>query len=211
MSGKAKNITIAILCAVIAGALGLSAYTLVNGRRSAGGPNPNVTLVAAPEQTDFEAHPDWALPEVEEVDYGENLAEGKTARQNGQAQVYNCRNALDGNRYTYWEGAPDSYPSVITIDLEEVMDLGGAQLLLSPNQIWSARTQEVEVLVSGDGEEFTSVVPRTAYTFDPLENNCAYIPLAAGTRGQYVQFSFYSNTEAKAGQVAEIEIYGPQE
>ena len=210
MSERAKNITIAILCVVIAGALGLSIYTLRSGSHP--GSNPNVTLVSAPEQTDFEEHPEWIIPEPESVDYGENLALDKKARQSSQTQVYNCKNAFDGNRYTYWEGAPDEYPGVVTVDLEAVVELGGAQLMLSPNQIWGARTQEIEVLASTDNENFTIIVPRTAYGFDPVNNgNAVYIPFDSGVQGQYIRFSFYSNTGASNGQAAEIEIYGPQE
>ena len=75
MNSKTKAITMTVLCVVIIGALGLSAYTLSRGRPS--GPNPNVTLVPAPDQVDFEEHPEWVLPEPEVIDYGENLALGK--------------------------------------------------------------------------------------------------------------------------------------
>lgn len=211
MSSKAKNIVIAVLCLVIAGALGLSAYNIANAQPVAGEPNPNAVIVAAPDQDDFEQHPDWIIEEPEVIDYGENLALGKEIGQNGQTQVYNCKNAVDGNRYTYWEGKPDAYPSEITVNLGEVMELGGAQILLSPNQIWGARTQDVEVSISDDGEVFTVAAAKTTLSFDPLENgNAAYMGFAAGARGQYVRFSFYSNTGATAGQAAEVEIYGPQ-
>lgn len=211
MSSKAKNIVIVILCLVIAGALSLSAYNIANARPASGGVNPNAVVVAAPDQDGFEEHPDWIIEEPEVIDYGENLALGKEIKQNGQTQVYHCKNAVDGNRYTYWEGKADSYPSEITVNLGEVMELGGAQVLLSPNQIWGARTQEVEVSVSDDGEAFTTAAAKTTLSFDPLENgNAVYMPFAAGTRGQYVRFSFYSNSGATAGQAAEVEIYGPQ-
>lgn len=210
MSNKRENIAIAALCVIIAGALGLSVYTLAKGPRGSAEINPNVTLVAAPDQTGFQEHPEWVAPEPEVIDYGENLALGKEVKQNGQTQVYNCKNAVDGNRYTYWEGKADAYPSEITVDLAEVTELSGAQILLSPNQIWSARTQEMDVQISEDGENFTEVFPKTELAFDPAENNSAYLPFAAGTRGQYVRFRFYSNTEATAGQAAEIEIYGVQ-
>ncbi|MBD5153587.1 MAG: discoidin domain-containing protein [Oscillibacter sp.] len=209
MNNKTKNVVIIVLCVIIAGSLGLGAYTLSQGQKASNEPNPNVTVVAAPEQTDFEQHPEWELPEPEVIDYGENLALNKKAKQSGQTQIYNCKNAFDGSRYTYWEGKADEYPGEVTVDLEAVMDLGGAQIMLSPNQMWGARTQEVEILVSGDNENFTTVVPRTALDFDPLENgNAVYIPFE-GT-GQYVRFCFYSNTGATAGQAAEIEVYGPQ-
>lgn len=210
MSSRGKNIIIVILCLVIVGSAGLTVHGVDSARRVAAGPNPNVTLVAAPDQTDFEEHPEWAAPAPEIIDYGENLAQGRKAQQNGQTQVYNCKNAVDGSRYTYWEGAADSWPGVITIDLEEAAELGGAQIMLSPNQIWGARTQEVEVQVSGDNQEFVTVVPRAALQFDPVENgNAVYLPFDAAVQGQYVRFCFYSNTGASAGQAAEIEIYGP--
>ena len=211
MSSKAKNIVIAVLCLVIAGALGLSVYNIVNAQPTASAPNPNAVIVAAPDQDGFEEHPDWVIEEPEVSDYGENLALGKEVKQNGQTQVYNCKNAVDGNRYTYWEGKPDAYPSEITVNLGAVMELGGAQVMLSPNQIWGARTQDVEISVSDDGEAFTVAAAQTTLSFDPLENgNAAYMPFEAGTRGQYVRFSFYSNSGATAGQAAEVEIYGPQ-
>lgn len=208
MSDRTKNIVIVVLCLIITGALGLSIYGLWGERRGLDVPNPNVTLVAAPDQEDFEEHPEWVAEEPEIVDYGENLALGKDVKQNGQTQIYNCKNAVDGDRYTYWEGKPDSYPSEITVDLGEVFALSGAQILLSPNHIWSARTQEVEVQISDDNETFTTIVPRTVLSFDPEENNCAYMAFEDGVQGRYVRFSFYSNTEATAGQAAEIEIYG---
>lgn len=208
MKEKHKNWIIALLCAVIAAALILSVYQISRRSQSDGGVNPNVTVVTAPEQAGFEPHPEWVTPEPEVIDYGENLALGKDVAQNGQTQVYHCKNAVDGNRFTYWEGKADAYPSELTVDLGEVTALSGAQVLLSPNQIWSARTQEIEILLSDDGEQFTTVAPREERSFDPAENNSAYISFPADTQGRYVRFCFYSNTEATAGQAAEIEIYG---
>ena len=211
MNNKTKNIVITVLCVIIIGSVGLGAYNLSQGRKASGAPNPNVTVVAAPDQTDFEQHPEWALPEPEVIDYGENLALGKKVQQSSQTQVYNCRNVVDESRYTYWEGAPDEYPGIVTIDLEESAALGGAQVMLSPNQMWGARTQEIEVQVSDDNENFTTVAARAALEFNPLTNgNAVYIPFDAGAQGQYVRFCFYSNTGASNGQAAEIEVYGPQ-
>lgn len=48
-----KNIIIAVLCIVIIGAIGLSVYT-IRTRSTSGEPNPNVTVVTAPEQERFE-------------------------------------------------------------------------------------------------------------------------------------------------------------
>ena len=51
MNNKAKNVVIIVLCVIIAGSLGLGAYTLSQGQKASSEPNPNVTVVAAPEQT----------------------------------------------------------------------------------------------------------------------------------------------------------------
>lgn len=208
MSNKMKNLIIVLLCLVIIGSVGLSAYTICV-RSNADVPNPNVTLVTTPDQTDFEVHEEWTIPETEPIDYGENLALEKDVKQSGQTDIYNCRNVTDGDRYTYWEGESNDYPNDVTIDLGQVMELTGARVLLNPRQIWSARTQEVEVQVSGDGETFVTVYPKTTLSFDPLKDNSAYMEFDETAAGRYIRFLFYSNTGAKGGQAAEIEVYGP--
>ena len=170
-------------------------------------PNPNVTLVAAPEQTEFEELSDWTLPEPEEIDYGENLALNKPITQNGNTQIYQCRNAVDGDRFTYWEGVQDEYPNIITVDLEQPESISGFGILLNPRQIWSARTQEVEIQISDDGESFAVLLPAQTVSFDPLADNRCYLPLEAPVTAQYVRFVFTANSGARAGQAAEVEIY----
>ena len=169
--------------------------------------NPNVTLVTAPEQEDFEVHPEWTLPEPEIIDYGENLALGKKVTQNGSTQIYQCRNAVDGDRFTYWEGLQDSYPNIVTVDLGETQSISGFGILLNPRQIWSARTQEVEVQLSDDGEEFSTLLPAQTVEFDPMTDNRCYLPVEESTEARYVRFVFTANSGAKAGQAAELEIY----
>lgn len=208
MSDKRKNLILVLLCAIIVGAVGLTAYT-VRSHSSSDEPNPNVTLVTTPEQTDFEVHPEWTIPETEPIDYGENIALEKTVKQSGQTDIYNCRNVNDGDRYTYWEGESDDYPNDITFDMGEAVEMTGARVLLNPRQIWSARTQDVEVQISSDGENFTTVYEKTTLTFDPLKDNSAYMPFDETVTAQYIRFLFYSNTGAKGGQAAEIEVYGP--
>lgn len=207
MSGKRKNLVIAALCLIIAGTAAASVRNIAR-ERNAEKPNPNVTLVTAPEQTDFQEHPEWTLPPVEEVDYGENIALGKEVTQNGHTQIYHCRNVNDGDRFTYWEGMADSYPNIVTIDLEDSSEITGTRILLNPNAIWSPRTQEVEIQVSEDGETFATAVEKTELSFDPMADNSVYIPLPETARARYIRFLFHSNTGADAGQAAEIEVYG---
>lgn len=208
MSKNEKNWGIlVILCVVIITAVSLTVRRVAASRHS-DAPNPNVTLVTAPDQTDFEEHPEWTVPETEPIDYGENIALEKAVRQSGQTQIYNCRNVNDGDRFTYWEGAADAYPNEVTIDMGEPMEMTGARILLNPRQIWGARTQEVEVLISDDGENFTTVYEKTTLSFDPMADNSAYIPFPETVTGQYILFRFYSNSGAPAGQAAEIGVYG---
>lgn len=209
MNNKVKNILIVVLCLIIAGALGLGAYT-INAGMQTDGVNPNVTLVTAPDQTDFEEHLEWTVPVTEPIYYGENIALDKDADQNGQTEVYHCGNVNDGDRFTYWEGRANEYPNEITINMEEVVEMTGARILLNPRQIWGARTQEVEVQISNDNETFTTIVPKTLLSFDPMMDNSVYIPFDGIVEGQYIRFVFYSNSGAKAGQAAEIEVYAPK-
>ena len=209
MSNTAKNILIALLCIVILGAVGLSVYT-IRAAGEADEPNPNVTLVTAPQQADFEEHPEWTVPETEPIDYGENIALGKEVKQDGQTQVYNCKYVTDGDRFTYWEGKADAYPNMVTIDLGEPSEMTSARILLNPRQIWGARTQDVEVQISDDNENFTTIFPKTTLSFDPMEDNFAFMDFGQVVEGQYIRFLFYANTGATAGQAAEIEVYAPK-
>lgn len=208
MSDKMKNTVIVLLCAVIAVSVGLTAYTVYAGRSSEE-PNPNVTLVTTPDQEDFEEHPEWTIPVTEPIDYGQNIALEKDVKQSGQTDIYNCRNVNDGDRFTYWEGESNDYPNEVTIDMGEAARMNGARILLNPRAIWGARTQEVEVQVSDDGETFTTIAARTTLSFDPMADNSAYMPFDQVAQGRYIRFVFYANTGAKGGQAAEIEVYAP--
>ncbi len=210
MKKSVKNGLLVLFAAVIFGASVVTVKT-VREKREAQQVNPNVTLVTAPEQSDFEVHPDWTLPEPEEVDYGENLALGKPITQNGNTQIYQCRNAVDGDRFTYWEGSTDSYPNIITVDLKENETISGFGILLNPRQIWSARTQDVEIQGSLDGENFETILTCQTVEFDPLKDNRCYLPLEKSREVRYVRFVFTANTGSKAGQAAEVEIYGARE
>lgn len=209
MNNKQKNSIIVVLCIVIIGSIALSAYT-IHKKSTAEEPNPNVTLVTAPEQQDFEVHPEWTIPVTEPIDYGENIALGKEVYQNGHTQIYHSRNAVDGDRFTYWEGMANAYPNIVTIDMGEAAQMTGARILLNPRAIWGARTQDVEIQISDDNENFTTIVEKTTLSFDPMADNSAYIEFAETVECQYIRFLFHANTGATAGQAAEIEVYAPK-
>lgn len=207
---KGKDILIVILTVIIAAAFGVGIWA-VRTRESVEKINTNVTLVETPEQSEFEVHPEWVLPEEEPVDYGENIALGREVSEDGHTQVYHCRNINDGETLTYWEGRAEHFPNEITFDMEESVTISGARILLNPRSNWGARTQDVEMQVSEDNETFTTVYPKTALSFDPASGNHAYMELDVPAEAQYIRFIFYANTGATGGQAAEIEIYTPKE
>ena len=209
MNNKVKTVMIVILCVIIVASLGLSAWKILSG--SSDKPNPNATIIAAPEQSDFELHPEWGgnKPQVSYTDYGENLALGKTVKANAQLDNYYAYEANDGDILSYWEAPSGAYPKEIIIDMGAATELGAAQVLLNPDPIWGSRIQEIEVQVSTDGESYTTVFPKTALTFDTADTNSAYIPFTEATTGQFVKVLFHSNTGGAGGQAAEIEIYAP--
>lgn len=92
----------------------------------------------------------------------------------------------------------------ITVDLEEPQKISGFGILLNPRQIWNARTQDVEVQTSDDGEEFTTLLPTQTVEFDPMTDNRCYLPLDESVQ---LRFVFTANSGADAGQAAEIEVY----
>jgi hypothetical protein len=210
MNNKTKTILLVILCVIIVASLGLSAWKILSAG-SSDKPNPNATIIAAPEQSDFEPHPEWSgnKPQVSYHDYGENLAAGKAATANAQLDGYFSYEVTDSDLTTYWEAPSGAYPNEVTIDLGAVTEIGSAQILLNPDPIWGSRVQEIEVQVSTDGESYATVFPKTALTFDTADTDSAYIPFTEAISGQYVKFLFHSNTGAAGGQAAEIEIYAP--
>ena len=207
---KNKNVILVVLALIIIAALSVGIWAVLT-RKPVETVNTNVTLVSAPDQDDFEVHPEWVLPEEEPIDYGENIALGKTVSENGHTQVYHCRNINDGETLTYWEGRADDYPNEITFDMEESVAVSGARILLNPRSNWGARTQEVEVQISDDNENFSTVYPKATLSFDPNSGNHAYMEFDAIVETRYIRFVFYGNTGATGGQAAEIEIYAPKE
>lgn len=208
MNNTTKNIAIVILCVIIVGALGLSFYRIAVGDIS-DEPNPNVTLVTAPEQSDFELHPEWGGPQLSYTDYGENLALGKLVTQNGNTDIYHCSNVTDGNVQTYWEGLSGLLPNEVTIDMDVITEMAAVQILLNPDPVWGTRVQEIEIQVSTDGESYTTVYDKAPLSFDTADTNSVYIPFTETVNGQYVKVLFHSNTGAGGGQAAEIEVYAP--
>ena len=170
-----------------------------------------VTIVTAPEQTKAERPPCFpdpadnfiALPETE------NIAEGKPIEASLHNDVYVSSNLNDGNTNTYWESK--GFPAEMTVDLQGTHTVSTVALCLNTSAIWEPRTQEIAVLVSTDGENFTEAAPAAPYTFDTETGNRVRIDFEA-VQAAYVRVVVTSNTaapaHAKGAQIAEICIYG---
>lgn len=137
-----------------------------------------------------------------------NLVLGKSLKVD--ATYYgNPENINDGDRNTFWDGGGGLFPNSVTVDLERPYTLETVEMLLPAG--WGDRHQEMEILVSLDGQTFVPVVEKTSYLFSASENgNAVTLKLPEGTIGQYLRVVGYSNDEkGKPGvQLGELQAYG---
>lgn len=158
------------------------------------------TSVSSESETSMTVTPTASAPS------NDNLAYGKYASSNNHIFDFTADRAFDGEVLSYWEGASNTYPNDLVVDLGKTRSVGRLVVKLNPKRIWSPRTQTIEVLTSADGTNFETVLPAQGYDFDPIDSdNSVTIPLSAQT--QFLKLRFTANTEANAGQVAELEVY----
>jgi hypothetical protein len=138
---------------------------------------------------------------------GGNLALNGTIAASSQTQTFAPANAIDGDPATYWESANNAFPQTITVDLGAAMEVDHIVLRL-PTPSWGARTQTLSVLGSSDGATFATLVASGPVTFDPASGNAATIPFATTTQ-RFLRLEITANTGWPAGQVSELEVYGP--
>lgn len=167
-----------------------------------------VTVVPAPDQTKAErpaCFPDpadqyIALPETE------NFALNKEVISGAHTDVYVSRNVNDGKTDTYWESK--GFPAEMLIVLGETHTISTVAVCLNPSAIWEARIQEITVLVSQDGENFTEVAPAAQYQFDPATGNRIRIDFDS-VAASFVEVVFTMNSASRTdgAQAAEICVY----
>lgn len=198
---------------LLAGVLLLAAVGLFccgNSLKMPSKPPAAVEIKKAPEQTEALVHPDFVKEEyVSVLPEGTNLAlEGKI-EASSFTQSYVPRKCIDGRTKgpSYWEGEPDTYPNTLTLDLKEEKSFHAVRLALSPDSLWGERSQEISVEISADGEDFTTLAERQTYAFSPDTGNEIILEPGENT-ARFIRLTFYANTGAKAGQLAEFEVYG---
>ncbi|WP_199036001.1 discoidin domain-containing protein [Glycomyces salinus] len=139
-----------------------------------------------------------------------DLAAGKTMSASSHTQGYAAANANDGDRSTYWESANDSFPQWLQVDLGADAEVDQVVIGLPSDPAWETRAQTIEVLGSGGGSSFQTIADPAGYTFDPATGNTVTISFdAVSTR--LLRLEFTANTRWPAGQVSEIEVFGPGE
>ncbi|MFJ9542175.1 discoidin domain-containing protein [Streptomyces sp. NPDC101225] len=135
-----------------------------------------------------------------------NLAQGKTFTESGHADVYGAANAGDGNRDTYWESKNNAFPQWLQVDLGSSVKVNQVTLRLPGG--WPGRSQTLKVQGSTDNQNFTDLTASKAYTFDSANDQSTTISLDTTTT-RYVRVLFTANTGWPAGQLSELEVYGP--
>jgi hypothetical protein len=137
---------------------------------------------------------------------GTDLARGKPIEATSTTQNYLATNANDDNVGTYWESA--GFPSSLTVELGADADVEAVVVKLNPDPVWGPRTQSLQVLGRGQtADAFTSLKARADYAFSPSSGaNSVVIPVRA--RVADLRLTFFSNTGAPGGQVAEIQVRG---
>jgi uncharacterized repeat protein (TIGR01451 family) len=131
-----------------------------------------------------------------------NLAQGRPTQESGHADVYGAGNAVDGNASTYWESANNAFPQWLQVDLGSAVAVNQVVLRLPGG--WGSRTQTLSVRGSTDGSSFSDLAASRAYTFNPAVT----IDFTQAT-ARYVRITVTANSEWPAGQLAELEVYGP--
>ncbi|WP_157752002.1 discoidin domain-containing protein [Actinoplanes derwentensis] len=139
---------------------------------------------------------------------GPNLAAGKTFTASSTSESYTASNAGDANPNTYWESSNNAFPQWLQADLGAGTEINQAVLKLPPATVWATRTQTLTIQGSTNGSTFTTIKSSAVYTFNPSTANTVTIDLV-NTSTRYVRLTFTANTGWPAGQLSELEIYGP--
>ncbi|MFD5199046.1 discoidin domain-containing protein [Streptomyces sp. NPDC058375] len=135
-----------------------------------------------------------------------NLAQGKTFSASGHADVYGAGNVGDGNRNTYWESKNNALPQWVQVDLGSSVKVNQVTLRLPGG--WPERSQTLKIQGSTDNQSFTDLTQSKAYAFNGGNDQAASISFDATTT-RYVRVLITANTGWPAGQLSELEVYGP--
>ncbi|MEV5957486.1 discoidin domain-containing protein [Streptomyces sp. NPDC051987] len=151
----------------------------------------------------------WPVPGQgnPDPDPNRNLAKGRPATATGSQDVYTPGKAVDGDANSYWESTNNAFPQSLTVDLGSSYAVRRLVLKLPPSSAWAARTQNITVLGSTDGSNYSTVVGSTGYRFDPATGNTVTVSLPSTTSLRYLRLTVTANNGWPAGQFSEVEAY----
>jgi uncharacterized repeat protein (TIGR01451 family) len=137
-----------------------------------------------------------------------NLAQGRPTQESGHVDVYDSSRVVDGNQASYWESVNNSFPEWVQVDLGPSVTVNQVVLKL-PSSGWATRTQTLSVQGSTDGSSFSNLSPSQTYTFNPaVAGNSVTINFVQAV-ARYVRINITANSGWPAGQLSELEVYGP--
>lgn len=156
--------------------------------------------------------------EISEIEfYPPSLTFGKAIVDSTEHNdVYNVEKLIDGDATgtSYYESK--SMPAIVVIDLGDLYWVNTFVLSLPPALTWDARNEEIEILGSAsttnyskDKTEFTTLVQKTKYLFDPTTGNRNIVTIDA-TQVRFLKLVISSN-DSKGGynaQLSEFSVYG---
>ena len=139
---------------------------------------------------------------------GPNLAAGKTFSASSYTDVYPAGNAGDSNANSYWESNSNAFPQWLQVDLGSATTVNQAVLKLPPATAWATRTETLSIQGSSNGSSFSDLKASAGYTFNPSSGNTVTVDFTAAS-ARFVRLNFTGNTGWPAGQLSELEVYGP--
>ena len=124
--------------------------------------------------------------------------------------VYDANKLVDGNVNTYWEtSAADCDGAYFIVDFGARYNISNIVMHLPALLTWEARVQNIQILVSLDGENWTTAVAATDYTFDPMTGNVNSLTLDTPVAARYIKLLWASNSSSRYGaQLSELYVYG---
>jgi hypothetical protein len=165
------------------------------------------TTVGAVPAAGAARRPDLPPPASAALRAEGSLAQGRPTQASGHVDVYDPSRAVDGNQSTYWESVNHAFPQWLQVDLGSAQTVDRVVLRL-PTAGWPARTQTLSVRGSTNGSSFSDLAPSRTYTFDPASGSTVTITFSP-TVVRYVRITITANSGWPAGQIAELEVYGP--
>ncbi|MEV3855936.1 discoidin domain-containing protein [Streptomyces sp. NPDC050095] len=176
-----------------------------------------VTVSFGAAQTRFvrvsvSANSGWQAAQLAELevhgtsDSAVNLARGKTFSASSTTQTYIAPNAGDGNAASYWESTGNALPQWVRVDLGASVQVNRVVLRLPPG--WETRSQTLTLQGSTNGTDFSDLAASKAYEFNPASGNAQTLTFNTVTT-RYVRVLVTANSVQNAGQLSELEVYGP--